>query len=458
MEKRSSMRSWRERGGKVLPRGELIGVSLIALIFIGLIASSFFGVPQDGNSTSPEQLNKTAAPTPAKASNPVLQASIPAPSIRINSPENTTYNTSTPPLDFIVAGSGLDSVLLSVDDGPQIAVPHDGTVAKIDFARLNPLFIDDFSGSNEGLWTESGSWRIDGGKYITTGGVSSFGNSDWDNYIVEVKTRLISGNDISIDQKWNSLSNFYALKTGDAYDTFVLNKVDDIGFTNLFNTQLSNIDSAGWHNWRIIANGSKIQAFIDGTQYIDYTDNNNPYLKGNLRLRVTNSNAEYDYIHIYKPLLDGEHKLTIFANNTAGNSSSQIAYFTINTTLAKVDENIVGKIGVPFVKNGFEVTVKSATPWNQYTNVWLSIKNLGNEDKILKLGPGNIVIDSKGQQYESINIPKSKEITQTNLYPQAMVEGGIYFDKITDGSRSLKRLVLYVNGEKLEFALDVSKS
>jgi hypothetical protein len=455
MEKRSSLRSWRERGGKMPRNVELIGAGLIAMIFLALIASSFLGTPQATNS-SPDQPKKTPVPTPAlapvKASTSLTPVSLPAPSIKINSPENITYNTSTPPLDFIVAGSNLDSVLLSVDGGPSVAVPNDGTVAKIDFAKGSPLFIDDFSGTTKGRWTESGNWRVEGGKYITAGGTSIFGDTGWDDYIVEAKTRIVSGNDVSIDLRWDGSNNHYRVQTSDAYGTLSFHKMDNKGYTTLLTTKLSGIEPANWHTWKIAANGGSFRASIDENPYIDYTDNNKSYLKGKLRLRAMSANVEYNSVQVYKPLLDGTHSLTIFANNTAGNSSSQTIYFTTNTTL--IEKNTVGKIGVPVVKGGFEITVKSATPSNQYTSVWLSVKNLENEEQTLKLGPGNIVIDDKGQQYESIKVPKSAELTQTDIYPLAMKEGGVYFDKLSDGNRKLQKLVLYVNGEKLEFKLD----
>ncbi len=457
MEKRASLRSWRERGGKMPRNAELIGAGLIAIIFIALIASSFLGTPQANNST--EQPKKTPVPTPATApvKAPVSLSSpgsIPAPNIKINFPENTTYNTSTPPLDFLVAGSNLDKVLLSVDGGPQVAVPHDGTVARIDFAKLSPLFIDDFSGTIIGRWTENANWRMESGKYITAGGTMSFGDAGWDDYIVEAKTRIVSGKDVSIELRWDEKSNSYRVQTSDAYGNLYLHKMYNKGYITLYRTNLPNIDPANWHIWKIAANGSEIQAFIDDSRYIKFTDNDKPYLNGKPLMRVLNANVEYDFIQVYKPLLNGAHKLTIFANNTAGNSSSQVVYFEVNETRAEA-KNIVGKIGVPVVTNGFEVTVKSATPSNQYTSVWLSVKNLGGEEKTLKLGPGNIVIDDKGQQYESIKVPKSAELTQTDLYPLAMKEGGVYFDKLIDGNRKLQKLVLYVNEEKLEFKLDM---
>jgi hypothetical protein len=448
MDKRSSLRAWRERGGKVTNKGGLIGAAVIILLLAVIIVSSFWN-NVEGNSTMPvEKPKNTPVSTPQK--NPVSTfATLPAPSITIYSPENITYNTSTPPLNFIVAGSNLDSVMVSVDGGPNITIPHDGTMAKIDFARLNPLFIDDFSGTTKGKWKESSNWRVEGGKYITEGGTSAFGDEEWDNYIIEAKTKINSGKDVSIDMRWDGKSNNYRVQTYDAYGNFQLHKFDDKGYTNLFSTKLSINDPAAWHTWKIAANDSRIQASIDDNQYIDYKDEDKTYLKGKSLLRVMSANVEYDHIQVYRPLSDGSHKLTIFSNNTAGNASSRTVFFTINS---KTETAVAEKIGIPVVKNGLEITVKSVTQSVQFTNVWLSVKNIEDKEKPFKIGTGTVIIDNMNKQYENIKVPRSAEIAQTNLYPQAIRDGAIFFERLKEGTIPSK-LILYVNGDKLEFML-----
>ena len=447
MEKRSSVRSWRERGGTIPHGGELIGIGLIMLIFLAIVASSLFSML--GANSSPEEKNKAPDTAQTITQANILSNSIPAPSIKINSPENITYNTSTPPLDFVVVGSNLDSVLLSVDGGPEVVIPHDGTVARIDFAKGNPLFIDDFSGATKIGREESGKWRVEGGKYITEGGTSSFGDLEWDNYIIEAKTKINSGKDVSIDVRWDGKSNNYRVQTYDAYGNFQLHKFDDKGYTNLFSTKLSINDPAAWHIWKIAANGSRIHASIDDNQYIEYRDDDKPYLNGKFLLRVMNANVEYDHIQIYRSLSDGSHNLTIFSNNTAGNSSSRTVFFA---TSSINDATEAGKIGTPLVKNGFEITVKSVTPSDQFINVWLSVRNIDNKEKPFKIGLGTSLIDNMNQQYENIKVPRSAEIAQTNLYPMAIRDGAIYFERLKEGA-SPSKLILNVNGDKLEFGI-----
>jgi hypothetical protein len=68
MEKRSSLRSWRERGkmGKRMPRrNEILGIGLIVVIFIAVLASGFTG-GESQDSEFGEPLQKET-PVPAAA-------------------------------------------------------------------------------------------------------------------------------------------------------------------------------------------------------------------------------------------------------------------------------------------------------------------------------------------------------------------------------------------------------
>lgn len=277
MEKRSILRSWRERKGKPQRRSRIIVVTIAALVFLALV----FGYI-NFESKSAQQANKTLNSTPTPAKTPF----IPAPSIKIDSPANTTYNTNMVPVSVAVAGSDLDKVLLRLDNGKNVTIPHDRYLAKL-----------------------------------------------------------------------NSERN----------------------------------------------------------------------------------------------LSDGMHTLTVYASSKAGKSSSLSVYFEINTTPART-KTVFGKMGAPVVSSGLEVTVESVTPTSIYTSVWLSVKNTEREEKPFKIGSGTVVIDNKGQQYENIKVARSAEIAQTSLYPRAMREGAVFFERLKEG-RKPDRLVLYVNGNRLEFEL-----
>lgn len=114
---------------------------------------------------------------------------------------------------------------------------------------------------------------------------------------------------------------------------------------------------------------------------------------------------------------------------------------------------IVGKLGVPLVSSGFEITVKSVTLTDIRSSVWIIVRNIENGEKPFKIGPGTIIIDNIGQQYENIKVARSAEIAQTNLSAKAMREGAIFFETLKEG-RTAKNLTLNINNDKIEFILD----
>lgn len=457
-QKRSSMRGWREKGGKIDHQNEIIGAVLVAMVFLGLVMYPYItGSGSDG--LTAKQQNNTPAPTSTPGKNTVqaTRILIPSPSIKIDAPVNATYNTSTPPLSFIVAGSNLDTVLLRIDEGENITIPHDGTLARIDFANLNPMFIEDFSGSVK-RWTETGSWRMESGVYtISGGGFISIGGSEWDDYIVEVKKRIVSGDSTAINVRSDGKNEYRIQPNG---EDIALLRIVDKEYQTLSKSKITGINLKEWHTWKIAVNGSKIRFTIDDLPVIEYSDAGKSYQKGYIRLIVwSNASVEYDNIRVYKPLPDGTHNLTIIANNTAGNISYQNVYFAVNTTPVKTEEmteeDKIGSVGVPLVRSGLEITVKSVTAGDIQTTAWVSVKNLEDKIKPFKLNPGPAILDNNGTQYESIKVSRSSEIAQTDLYPLANREGSIFFTKLKEGT-SAKRLLLYVNGERFEFDLSIS--
>ncbi len=123
---------------------------------------------------------------------------------------------------------------------------------------------------------------------------------------------------------------------------------------------------------------------------------------------------------------------------------------SVTTTPKKI---ITGNIGVPIVSGSFEITIKRASPSMLHTDIWASVKNMNDNEEKFKIGPGTVVIDNMGQQYENIKVARSAEISQTNLSANAMREGAIFFERLKDG-RTLKKLILNINNEKIEFMVD----
>lgn len=124
---------------------------------------------------------------------------------------------------------------------------------------------------------------------------------------------------------------------------------------------------------------------------------------------------------------------------------------TINNTSTPPEDLVIGKIGVPLEKNGFEITIQSVNPSSIQTSVWIVAKNTGNKEKPFKLSPKPVIIDNYGNQYETKTVARSG-IVQSELFPNAKRDGAVFFDRIREGTKAQK-LILYVNENKFEFKL-----
>jgi hypothetical protein len=151
----------------------------------------------------------------------------------------------------------------------------------------------------------------------------------------------------------------------------------------------------------------------------------------------------------------------ISANSSNGSNITSLIKVTPKTTTPKITpavtpdttKNITGKMNIPLVINGFEITVTNVGSTVVYTNIWIVAKNMDDMEKPFKIGPSTVVIDNMGEQYENIHVQRSSEIIQTNLTAKAMREGSIFFGPLRDG-RSAKKLILNINGQKAEIILE----
>lgn len=167
---------------------------------------------------------------------------------------------------------------------------------------------------------------------------------------------------------------------------------------------------------------------------------------------------------IIYPYLDRKENVSIPAieanSSTVSNNSSLIKVTpkitspkTTPVVTPEITKNIIGKMGTPFVINGFEINVTKASSSVLYMNVWIIAKNIDNMEKPFKIGTSTVVIDNMGQQYENIHVQRSSEIIQTNLTAKATRDGSIFFGPLRDG-RSPKKLLLNINGQKAEILLE----
>ncbi|MCZ7381201.1 MAG: hypothetical protein O8C64_06490 [Candidatus Methanoperedens sp.] len=450
MEKRSSLRSWRERGGKLPRRNMPIAA---AVVFIVLLTLIFYSFSRDnaGNSTSFSGQQNNTSSLPENISKPTPNTSrVQVPGIKLNSPVNIVYNTSTPPLDLAVTGKNLSVVSLSVDGGGNFTIPNDGKTANAKMPLLIQVFRDDFSSTKK--WDNaSGKWSVKNGRYaaLPPGNFSTAladMNISTDKFAIEgtINNKGTNASGGIIVSNSNSSDFYYAIALAGT-------KQWAIGrYNGKFNHKIVVNDSKlqlkkDYKIKLLIANG-EVTLYTDGIEKAKY--NFGTFLGGNPGLLAINSSTEFDDFSVFQPLSDGRHNLTIFAKNTAGNTSTQTVKFNISL-------DIFGKLGMPGVKNGLEITVKSVTPGDIYTSVWVSVRNLGNTENPFKLTPSPVIIDNTGNQYESIKVARSGEIAQTNLYSMAKREGAIFFERPKEGA-SMKKLVLYVNGDKFEYTLDAT--
>jgi hypothetical protein len=162
-----------------------------------------------------------------------------------------------------------------------------------------------------------------------------------------------------------------------------------------------------------------------------------------------NKNNTMDKNNIIIPVINTN------SSNGVINSSSKIVITPEITQVStpKITENIIGKMGTPFVINGFEINVTKVSSSFLYTNVWITVKNIDNKEKPFTIGPSTVILDNIGFQYEKVQVKRSSEIVQTNLEAKALREGSIFFETLKEG-RTAKKLILDLKEEKAEILLE----
>jgi hypothetical protein len=166
---------------------------------------------------------------------------------------------------------------------------------------------------------------------------------------------------------------------------------------------------------------------------------------------------------ILYPYLDRKDNVSIpviKTNSSTVSNNSSLIKVTPEITAPKptpvvtpeIAKNIIGKMGTPFVINGFEINVTRTDSSIIHISVWIIAKNIEDAEKSFKIGPSTVVIDNIGQQYEKLQVERAG-ISQTNLAAKAMRDGAIFFDPLKEG-RSPKKLILEINGKKAEVMLE----
>ena len=166
---------------------------------------------------------------------------------------------------------------------------------------LTPALFSDFNNGTYAGWTvSSGSWTVPNGELSNSGTGDEdigAGQTSWTLNLVQSRVKILSGQDVSIDFLWDGAASYYRMQTWSAYQTLLLYKMQPGVMTQLVSAPLTGIVPSQWHTWRIAVLGGTIRLYIDGVQYIQYTDPS-PYLTGKVRLRTLNTQVHFDDVLI----------------------------------------------------------------------------------------------------------------------------------------------------------------
>jgi|GEM_PF-1628542 hypothetical protein len=472
---------------------ELFGIVLVGLIFAFLLFTSLPGeekAEQAPATPAPEKAGveqKTVQQMPPPAQKPAEQAAqekespektapsgnVPPPRIVLSEPENTTYTTSLPPVKFRVYGPYLDTILLSIDDGENISIPHDGYIAEVEasstFEMLNESFEEDnslsaWSAPKRGYTISIDSESYDGKRSLKV--TTTRTSKDWSwisremdvipgakyRIVTHVKAENVKGLHIAIDafdgSKWFRLTNVPSGTDG----TFDWREFS--ATVNIPNN-VRKIKIHLNHGWSL--DGSNpATAWFDGIEIHPLT-----------RVQTLNEKK----ILLLQNFSNGLHNLTLFANNTLANATSRTIYFTINATSEEKEKTYT--IGDTSRAGSLEVTLKrfygmvdveivKNTLSETYARVDIEVKNIGNKEAKLQFTPYNpVLIDNEGNTYDYTYVKikdaagrwgtHPDQLKLDVLYPGATRKGAIFFKPDVSIKAKNLTLVIYLNGEKYEF-------
>lgn len=159
------------------------------------------------------------------------------------------------------------------------------------------IFYDDFTDANANGWEEhlgyGGSWKVENGEYIGSVSYNSWGsatysltgNVNWDNYILELKFKNISGIDKVVKFRYNSQYEHYAFNLRSGYNDLVVGKGSPRGGGWIKSVSVENFTGV-WYKIKVVLNGTKIQIYIDDQLKFDFDDTDRPILNGKIGLEV----------------------------------------------------------------------------------------------------------------------------------------------------------------------------
>jgi hypothetical protein len=175
------------------------------------------------------------------------------------------------------------------------------------------LFSDNFDDANWTTehWTvKSGTWTVQNGEYIQNDTSSSYkntytGQTNWDNYVVEVKAKYVSGYygaqvAARLDPTTGARYAFwiYPNPSYDGPNRAKLVKFSSWTSWTLMASSTSIITDNNWHVLKMELNGDNIKCYYDGNLVFDVTDSSQPYLNGAIGLETYGAEVHYDWVTV----------------------------------------------------------------------------------------------------------------------------------------------------------------
>lgn len=163
--------------------------------------------------------------------------------------------------------------------------------------------------------------------------------------------------------------------------------------------------------------------------------------KGDLFFEPINLSAQHLWLIMY---LNGERCIFSFKDEPKSFEDENIPVDT-----SRIISNAT--MGEALSMGGFEVRLKGFQNTQDWTSkVMISVRNLDNENKLLKINTTTVLLDDLGNQYEMVNVNRAGQIEQTTIMPLAQKEGNIFFEPVKNEAKYL-RLILRISTGRYEF-------
>ena len=170
------------------------------------------------------------------------------------------------------------------------------------------LFFDDFNDGNLDGWTiESGDWFVNNGNLAGSksgrafGGRINTGNSEWDNYSIELDVNNQQGIDEGIGFRYTPGGDSYELNLRHGAGSFntpeaILRKNQDGVVTVVGDTRSFPLLNQKWYHLKIDVQNENIKIWIDNNLIFDITDTGTKVKKGILTLSYWTGDVGVVYV------------------------------------------------------------------------------------------------------------------------------------------------------------------